>query len=73
MSGSNTANQSQPTRGAGLSLYANLLDPSGANSSATVSKGPVMFKTSAPENTEEASTKKPVIDPGRSSILMDFA
>jgi len=48
-------------RGAGLSLYANLLDPT---SSATVSRGPVVFKATSSESADDASTKKPQIDPG---------
>jgi splicing factor 45 len=59
---SNSSNQTPPSRGGGLSLYANLLDPDSVTSSATVSKGPVVFKHA--ESTDEASAKKPSIDPG---------
>jgi hypothetical protein len=56
---SNPSNQKPPARGTGLSLYANLLDPTG---DATVSKGPVVFKPA--ETPDEAISKKPHIDPG---------
>jgi hypothetical protein len=59
---SNSTNPTPPSRGIGLSLYANLLDPDGASSSATVSKGPVVFKPA--ESPDDASTRKPQIDPG---------
>lgn len=59
---SNSTNPTPPARGMGLSLYANLLDPAGTTSSATVSKGPVVFKRE--EAAEDASAKKPHIDPG---------
>jgi hypothetical protein len=59
---SNSANPTPPARGGGLSLYANLLDPDSVTSSATVSKGPVVFKPA--EATDEASARKPSIDPG---------
>jgi hypothetical protein len=58
---SNSSNPTPPARGGGLSLYANLLDPDGVTSSATVSKGPVVFKPA--ESTDEAA-KKPQIDSG---------
>ncbi|KAG9235041.1 hypothetical protein BJ875DRAFT_460003 [Amylocarpus encephaloides] len=51
-------NSAQPPR-AGLSLYANLLDP---NSSATVSRGPVVFKNNSSDAPEDATSKKPQID-----------
>ena len=60
---SNTSNPKPPARGMGLSLYAHLVDPEGATSSATVSKGPVVFKPA--ESQEDASAKKPQIDPGK--------
>ena len=56
---SNPSNPKPPARGSGLSLYANLLDPTG---DATVSKGPVVFKPA--ETPDEAISKKPQIDPG---------
>lgn len=58
---SNSSNPTPPTRGGGLSLYANLLDPDSVTSSATVSKGPIVFKPA--ESSDEASAKKPQIDP----------
>lgn len=60
---SNPSNPKPPTRGSGLSLYANLLDPTGG---ATVSKGPVVFKPA--ETPDEAISKKPQIDPGISAF-----
>jgi splicing factor 45 len=57
---SNSSNPTPPARGSGLSLYANLLDPDNISSSATVSKGPVVFKPA--EAADEASAKKPQID-----------
>lgn len=54
---------------AGLSLYANLLDP---NAGATVSKGPVIFKAPSSETVDEASAKKPQIDAGMLSSLEKF-
>ncbi len=59
---SNSSKQTAPARGGGLSLYANLLDPDSVTSSATVSKGPVVFKQV--ESTDNPSAKKPSIDPG---------
>jgi hypothetical protein len=55
---------STPSRG-GLSLYANLLDPSNA-SGASISRAPVVFKqpTTEPIPEDDASAKKPQIDPG---------
>ena len=54
---------------AGLSLYANLLDPSSASSSApgTISRAPVVFKQPSDENdkSEEATTQKQQISAGR--------
>ncbi|PMD56712.1 uncharacterized protein K444DRAFT_631884 [Hyaloscypha bicolor E] len=58
---SNSSNPTPPARGGGLSLYANLLDPDSVTSSATVSKRPVVFKPA--ESADEASAKKPSIDP----------
>ena len=58
---SNSSNPKPPARIGGLSLYANLLDPDGVASAATVSKGPVVFKPA--ESTDEAA-KKPQIDSG---------
>jgi splicing factor 45 len=56
-----SSNPASAPRGAGLSLYANLLDP---NSSATVSRGPVVFKAASSESADDASAKKPQIDAG---------
>ncbi|EPE36829.1 RNA-binding, RBD [Glarea lozoyensis ATCC 20868] len=52
---------STPVPRAGLSLYANLLDSNSTTSSATVSRGPVVFKPN-PDVQEDASSKKPNID-----------
>lgn len=49
----------------GLSLYANLLD---ADSSSTISKGPVVFKTA---ETAEEAPKKHQIDLGMWFFLID--
>ena len=59
-------NTSVPARPGGLSLYANLLDPSNASTPGSISKAPVIFKNPAPEPVEEESTttKKPQIDAG---------
>ncbi|KAB8301117.1 hypothetical protein EYC80_003020 [Monilinia laxa] len=57
---SNPSN-STPARG-GLSLYANLLDPSSGDAPGSITKGPVVFKTAAASVEDEASTKKPQID-----------
>jgi splicing factor 45 len=54
------SNAGTPARGPGLSLYANLLDPSAA----TISKAPVVFKTGTADTPDEASAKKPQIDAG---------
>ncbi|KAF4616215.1 hypothetical protein G7Y89_g15191 [Cudoniella acicularis] len=48
---SNQSNSGSASRGTGLSLYANLLDPNAATTSTTVSRGPVVFKTPSTENT----------------------
>lgn len=58
-----TPNQ-PPAPRAGLSLYANLLDPNGATTAATVSRGPVVFKNPS-DAPEDASAKKHQIDAGR--------
>ncbi|KAH6674603.1 hypothetical protein B0J14DRAFT_45011 [Halenospora varia] len=55
-------NSGSAPRPGGLSLYANLLDPNAATASATVSRGPVVFKNPSAESAEDASAKKPVID-----------
>lgn len=58
-----------PSRGGGLSLYANLLDPtpSNATSAASISRGPVVFKQALTDNAQvdDASLKKQQINPGR--------
>lgn len=56
---SNPPNNPPPPR-SGLSLYANLLDPT-ASTAASITKGPVVFKNAA-ETAEEASAKKNQID-----------
>lgn len=60
------SNSSNPGRGTGLSLYANLLDPSAATAPGTISKAPVVFKTGAADTAEDGSAKKHQIDAGRS-------
>jgi hypothetical protein len=59
-----------PSRGGGLSLYANLLDltpSSNTTSAASISRGPVVFKQGSADNTQvdDASVKKQQINPGR--------
>jgi hypothetical protein len=65
MSNSSTPNPLH--RGSGLSLYANLLDPTSTTPGGSISKGPVVFK--AAETPDEASVKKPQIDAGRCLLL----
>ncbi|KAM3072271.1 hypothetical protein ACMFMG_009084 [Clarireedia jacksonii] len=50
-----------PARG-GLSLYANLLDPSSSNTPGSITKGPVVFKNATSSTEEEGSAKKPQVD-----------
>jgi len=57
------SNLGSAPRGAGLSLYANLLDPQKSN--ATLSRGPIVFKAAGSDAADEASAKKPQIDSGR--------
>ena len=64
------SNSSTPAKGTGLSLYANLLDPSAATTPGTISKAPVVFKTDAADIPEEASAKKHQIDAGRLLIYI---
>jgi len=59
-----THNNSTPAKG-GLSLYANLLDPTNASTPGSIAKAPVIFKHSSVDTPEEASSKKPQIDAGR--------
>lgn len=56
------SSSSTPARG--LSLYANLLDPSAATTPGSVSRAPVVFKTGAADTHEDASAKKHQIDAG---------
>lgn len=58
-----------PTKGAGLSLYANLLDPAGADASpASISRAPVIFRSPATTSTaEEAAAKKAALETCTSS------
>lgn len=58
---------STPSRGGGLSLYANLLDPSSSspNTGASISRGPVVFKQGSDGTpAEDASVKKQQINAG---------
>ena len=59
-------NDSAPLRGGGLSLYANLLDPS-TTSSATISRAPVAFQPSETSNAGEVPSQKHQINTGRYS------
>lgn len=58
------SNSSTPARGTGLSLYANLLDPTAATTPGSVSRAPVVFKTGSVATPEDASAKKHQIDAG---------
>ena len=51
-----------PAKSSGLSLYADLLDPSAATAPASISREPVVFKNAGSPSEEEASAKKPAID-----------
>lgn len=55
-----------PRKSGGMSLYANLLDPSAESTPGTISRAPVVFKQSSETdaNPEESAAKKPQIDPG---------
>jgi len=59
-------NNPNPTpRPGGLSLYANLLDPTNTSTPGSIAKAPVIFKNPTVEPVEEQSTtKKPQIDAG---------
>jgi len=61
---SNPANSNPPLRGTGLSLYANLLNPTAATTPTSISRGPVVFKTGPAESPQgdDASAKKHQID-----------
>ncbi|PBP15296.1 G-patch DNA repair protein [Diplocarpon rosae] len=54
---SDSTNQASVPRPGGLSLYANLLDPS-STAPGTISKGPVVFKPA--DAAEEAPAKRPL-------------
>jgi splicing factor 45 len=62
---SNSSTPGQPPR-SGLSLYANLLDPTG---DAHISRGPVVFKNAAADPAEETSSKRHQIDAGETVHL----
>lgn len=51
---SNPSNTGSLPRSGGLSLYANLLDPT----STTISKPPVVFRTGETEDSQDSSAKK---------------
>lgn len=69
---SNSTPTGTPARSGGLSLYANLLDTSGtsANTSASISRGPVVFNRASNDATQsdDAASKKQQIDAGRLHI-----
>ena len=51
---------------AGLSLYANLLDPSSNGSGATISKAPVLFnKTGGDQSQPDETSQKQQLSAGR--------
>jgi len=66
---SKPTNTAQP-RGSGLSLYANLLDPT-ASTPGSIAKGPVVFKNNT-DTQEEALVKKPQIDAGKIAFIICY-
>lgn len=60
------ASEPGPRKGGGMSLYANLLNPSAESTPGTISRAPVVFKQSPETDAqpEESAAKKPKIDPG---------
>lgn len=60
-----SSNPPPPARTGGLSLYANLLDPTNTSTPGSISKAPVIFKNPTVEPVEEPTiAKKPQIDAG---------
>ena len=59
-------NNKPPKRGGGLSLYANLLDPT-PNTSATISRAPVAFQPPETTNASDQASQKHTINTGRYS------
>ena len=53
-----------PIKGGMASLYANLLDP-GSSDSASISRAPVVFKQSSPEEGQQEAVKKQQSNAGR--------
>lgn len=57
-------------KGAGLSLYANLLEPDASSTPGTISRAPVVFKQNAEEqNTDESAAKPQQLSAGRFHAL----
>jgi splicing factor 45 len=65
------ASQSTPSKGGGLSLYANLLDPSDAATPGTISRAPVVFKqaTDGDPQQEDPASNQQQISAGRQYAL----
>lgn len=63
------ASEQGPRKGGGMSLYANLLDPSAESTPGTISRAPVVFKQSTETDAqpEESAAKAPKINPGTCS------
>lgn len=65
-----------PSKPGGLSLYANLLDPSAESSPApgTISRAPVVFKQSSEDNaqSDESAAKKQQLNSGRFPTLLSI-
>ena len=74
---SHTMTSDTPSKPGGLSLYANLLDPSTESSPApgTISRAPVVFKQSSEDNaqSDESAAKKQQLNAGRFPTLLSIA
>lgn len=65
--------ESTPSKGGGLSLYANLLDPSSnASSPGTISRAPVAFKQASEgdSQTDDSAAKQQQLSAGRAHTLL---
>lgn len=59
------ASESGPHKRGGMSLYANLLDPTAESTPGTIARAPVVYKQGETDaKPEESASKKPQIDPG---------
>jgi hypothetical protein len=66
------ASDSSPPKRGGLSLYANLLDPSSNTSPGTISRAPVVFKQASEgdSQTDDSAAKKQQLSAGRPHTLL---